>query len=169
MELDNVLSDLEGIGYATRSFVIPACAVDARHRRDRLVIVGRNVFDPERNGRARSTERGSTAKTEGEQSPRENNTFDVAGASGLSTTQRSVSDATGGRREQCVPEREPSIKPSGGNQRSDREQRGFAHWETEPNGGLMGFPLGWNVLKDFETRLSRKSPTKSCGKSENNV
>jgi DNA (cytosine-5)-methyltransferase 1 len=40
MELDNVLSDLEGIGYACRSFVIPACAVDARHRRDRLWIVG---------------------------------------------------------------------------------------------------------------------------------
>jgi DNA (cytosine-5)-methyltransferase 1 len=39
MELDNVLSDLEGIGYACRPFVIPACAVDARHRRDRLWIV----------------------------------------------------------------------------------------------------------------------------------
>jgi DNA (cytosine-5)-methyltransferase 1 len=43
MELDNVLSDLEGIGYACRSFVIPACAVDARHRRDRLWIIGRFV------------------------------------------------------------------------------------------------------------------------------
>jgi DNA (cytosine-5)-methyltransferase 1 len=43
MELDNVLSDLESIGYATRSFVIPACAVDARHRRDRLWIICRDV------------------------------------------------------------------------------------------------------------------------------
>jgi DNA (cytosine-5)-methyltransferase 1 len=43
MELDNVLSDMEGIGYATRTFVIPACAVDARHRRDRLWIVGRRI------------------------------------------------------------------------------------------------------------------------------
>jgi DNA (cytosine-5)-methyltransferase 1 len=48
MELDNVLSDLEGIGYACRSFVIPACAVDARHRRDRLWIVGRNISDSNR-------------------------------------------------------------------------------------------------------------------------
>jgi DNA (cytosine-5)-methyltransferase 1 len=39
MELDRVLDDLERIGYATRSFVIPACAVDARHRRDRVWIV----------------------------------------------------------------------------------------------------------------------------------
>src|SRR5690242_18751328 len=40
MELDNVLSDLEGEGYAVCPFIIPACAVDARHRRDRVWIVG---------------------------------------------------------------------------------------------------------------------------------
>lgn len=37
--LDEVLSDLESEGYATSTFVIPACAVDAPHRRDRLWIV----------------------------------------------------------------------------------------------------------------------------------
>lgn len=37
--LDGVLSDLEGIGYAGRAAVIPACAVDGPHRRDRLWIV----------------------------------------------------------------------------------------------------------------------------------
>ena len=40
MELDNVLSDLEGEGYGTQAFVVPAVAVDARHRRDRVWIVG---------------------------------------------------------------------------------------------------------------------------------
>ena len=39
MELDNILSDLEGIGYSAWPIVIPACAVDARHRRDRVWIV----------------------------------------------------------------------------------------------------------------------------------
>ena len=39
MELDNVLSDLENEGYATQTFVIPACAVDAKHRRDRCFII----------------------------------------------------------------------------------------------------------------------------------
>jgi DNA (cytosine-5)-methyltransferase 1 len=39
MALDQVLSDLEAIGYATRTFIIPACAVDAQHRRDRVWIV----------------------------------------------------------------------------------------------------------------------------------
>lgn len=42
MALDQVLSDLEGIGYAGQAFVIPACAVDAPHRRDRVAIVYRH-------------------------------------------------------------------------------------------------------------------------------
>jgi DNA (cytosine-5)-methyltransferase 1 len=39
MELDRVLSDLESLGYACWPLVIPACAVDAKHRRDRVWIV----------------------------------------------------------------------------------------------------------------------------------
>lgn len=39
MALDQVLSDLEGIGYTTQAFIIPACAVNAPHRRDRCAIV----------------------------------------------------------------------------------------------------------------------------------
>ena len=37
--LDGVSSDLEGIGYATGAAVVPACAVNAPHRRDRLWFV----------------------------------------------------------------------------------------------------------------------------------
>jgi DNA (cytosine-5)-methyltransferase 1 len=71
--LDDVLSDLEGIGYAAQALVIPACAVDAPHRRDRVWIMahaslgrfrrgmpsgkprqpacrGKDVADPERIG-----------------------------------------------------------------------------------------------------------------------
>lgn len=52
VELDTVLSDLEGIGYACRTFVIPACAVDAKHRRNRVWIVAHT-------GRERNNGRGS--------------------------------------------------------------------------------------------------------------
>ena len=38
LALDQVLSDLEGIGYACQALIIPACAVDAAHRRDRCAI-----------------------------------------------------------------------------------------------------------------------------------
>ena len=37
--LDGVCADLEGIGYACGAAVVPACAVDAPHRRDRLWFV----------------------------------------------------------------------------------------------------------------------------------
>lgn len=40
MALDQVYTDLENEGYAVQAFVIPACAVDAPHRRDRVCIVG---------------------------------------------------------------------------------------------------------------------------------
>lgn len=37
--LDQVLSDLGNIGYTWQSFIIPACAVNAPHRRERVIIV----------------------------------------------------------------------------------------------------------------------------------
>ena len=39
LALDQVLSDLEGAGYGHETLVIPACAVNAWHRRDRVWIV----------------------------------------------------------------------------------------------------------------------------------
>lgn len=39
LALDTVLSDLESIVYACQTLIIPACAVDAPHRRDRCAIV----------------------------------------------------------------------------------------------------------------------------------
>ncbi|NOY72939.1 MAG: DNA cytosine methyltransferase [Gammaproteobacteria bacterium] len=40
MALDDVLLDLEAEGYTTQSLVIPACAVGAVHRRNRVWIIG---------------------------------------------------------------------------------------------------------------------------------
>ncbi len=48
MGLDQVLSDLESENYECRTFIIPACAVNAPHRRDRLWIVA-NAKDVQRN------------------------------------------------------------------------------------------------------------------------
>ncbi|WP_036148669.1 DNA cytosine methyltransferase [Lysobacter antibioticus] len=43
--LDGVLSDLEAEGYASRAVVVPAGAVNAPHRRDRVWIVGKRLAD----------------------------------------------------------------------------------------------------------------------------
>jgi DNA (cytosine-5)-methyltransferase 1 len=39
LALDGVLADLEGEGYACETLCIPACGVDAKHRRERIWIV----------------------------------------------------------------------------------------------------------------------------------
>ena len=45
MELDNCLLDLENAGYETMSFVLPACAVNAPQRRDRIWIIANTNGD----------------------------------------------------------------------------------------------------------------------------
>lgn len=45
MALEGVLSDLEEAGYETQSFVLPACAVNAPHRRNRVWIVAHTHSD----------------------------------------------------------------------------------------------------------------------------
>ena len=45
LALDGMLADLASCGFAARAFVIPACAVDAPHRRDRVWIAARPLAD----------------------------------------------------------------------------------------------------------------------------
>ena len=41
--IERVCSDLEGLGYSVQPILIPACAVGAPHRRDRVFIIARDV------------------------------------------------------------------------------------------------------------------------------
>ena len=45
MALDQVHTDLEAEGYEVESIIIPACAVDAPHRRNRVWIIARHMAD----------------------------------------------------------------------------------------------------------------------------
>ena len=56
MELDNVLSDLEGEGYTTQTLIIPATGVDARHRRERVWIVANSQYSSDRTKRGEERE-----------------------------------------------------------------------------------------------------------------
>lgn len=60
--LDGVLADLEGEGYASRAIVVPACAVNAPHRRDRVWIIGQRLAD--RGGERRQQVPGSAPRDE---------------------------------------------------------------------------------------------------------
>ena len=55
MALDQVYADLENEGYAVQALIIPACAVDAPHRRDRCAIIGCRALERKHNGRGRRT------------------------------------------------------------------------------------------------------------------
>ncbi len=60
MALPDILSELETCGYRTRAFLVPACAVGARHRRYRVAIVGYS----EHNGLSAATVTGSLGETD---------------------------------------------------------------------------------------------------------
>jgi DNA (cytosine-5)-methyltransferase 1 len=62
--LDGILADLENEGYTTEQFIIPACAIGAWHRRDRIWIVGRRIFSNSVNGTNR-TIRGESREKKG--------------------------------------------------------------------------------------------------------
>jgi len=94
MALDTVLADLENEGYAGQAFIVPACGVDAPHRRDRAAILAYSVDrrsslrrngkfqDPEEDGRERSDHRrGETAAFSGQR--RENESGPSGMADGL--------------------------------------------------------------------------------------
>ena len=55
--LDQVLADLEAEGYATRAFVVPACGVDAHHKRDRIWIIAHTNSEGESDGPIHEGER----------------------------------------------------------------------------------------------------------------
>jgi DNA (cytosine-5)-methyltransferase 1 len=50
MVLDEVLSDLESIGYRSEAVIVPACATNAPHRRDRVWIIAHSDSVGERAG-----------------------------------------------------------------------------------------------------------------------
>lgn len=67
MGLDQVLSDLEGEGYTCQTFIVPACAVNAPHRRDRVWIVAHSDGDG-RGGVLRKTRQGKNGAQQWENS-----------------------------------------------------------------------------------------------------
>jgi len=66
LELDRVLSDLEDAGYEAQVFVIPACAVDAPHRRYRPWIMAHAERQPIRPGLCTEGTRGQRRRRSGD-------------------------------------------------------------------------------------------------------
>lgn len=151
MELDNVLSDLEAIGYACRPFTIPACAVDAKHRRDRLWIVAHDTRiqsgrKDERAERERVGEGGqsiagnlSYARCERDRANQSESKCGSSETSDDCALRQDVSDTSGDGCRQVV----KSITGGTATQRAIREIEygscadGWARWEPEPSVGRV--------------------------------
>ena len=135
MGLDEVLFDLEGQGYAARPFIVPACATDAPHRRDRVWIVARNVGDTD------SKQWGATQKDRGldldravldQRQGREE--ADTAERSGGNVAHADSEGSQGQRREpRLVSQRETEHSARSGSQ----EVRARKVWLPEPAVGRV--------------------------------
>ena len=70
--LQRICSDLESHGYAVQPVLVPACAVGAPHRRDRVFIVARRVTaDTRSGGQSAPEQQGERERTEVQQQSRE--------------------------------------------------------------------------------------------------
>jgi DNA (cytosine-5)-methyltransferase 1 len=109
LALDQVCADLEGQGYEVEPIIVPACAVDAPHRRDRVWIVGHSKL----NGLA-------ACKTSGglfDESEEQRGKIEEWKSSGASCASSDVADTNGGQFSECESERK-SVQMSGeGSQR----------------------------------------------------
>lgn len=178
LALDTVLSDLENIGYSGQAFNIPACGVDAPHKRERVAIVAytvngggamrrdRKFQDFAEDGREGLDNRGRTEATIAGQR-REDESGAVRVVDGLRTEiHRAASYPCGVQRERrgC----ESLLFTNCSSRERERESKGRGYRgnlqelvEVTPLGvigrmnpeyaeWLMGYPIGWTELNASE-------------------
>lgn len=102
--LQRICDDLEGHGYSVQPVLIPACAVGATHRRDRVFIIGhRNATDTGSCGQSSSEQQGERAGQAVQQQAREQS-FD--GTCGQSASYAPTdTDSMGRFRRRCETDR----------------------------------------------------------------
>ena len=155
LALDQVLSDLEKEGYEVEAIIVPACGVDANHRRNRVWIVGgggRCGQLQEHQAEGQTTRRNACDHRDiGEQqiswvlfwpTPKANKVHPMI----TEQNRKKLSSRNKANLEEVI----------AGNcgKATGQLNPAWVEW-------LMGYPMGWTELKDSEMPLSRKSHTKS--------
>ena len=147
MELDNVLSDLEGADYEVQPFLVPACGVDAPHRRDRVWIVA-NANSVRRRGRCEGNEGWNGREIQAERSRPPEELKDVAHANSSTSIKQ-------GRQE------ERRIAPGRrGEDVADTKREGCIGW------GSNGRANGTRLEKNHEARKDTWGATARCSKDD---
>ena len=152
--LDTVLLDLEAQGYSSRTFVVPACGVDAPHKRDRLWVVAHSNSKGESDGSEHEEQRPRklVAHSNGKhkrprQKPKQptgNSPRECSSDSG-----ENVADSESQRVEGCWADRqqEPSIPIEQKIPRRDCAGISRDHWAVEPNMGRVAHGVSDRVAK----------------------
>ena len=137
MGLDQVLHDMESEGYTTQTFVVPACSLNAPHKRDRLWIVC-NLADTESEGLQGLDKRSPTISTERDK-------ITDIGTKG-SRDKNVANTKCMGRESRTSVREELARKESHGkfNNRStdgSAQERARSWWDVEPNVGRVAYGI----------------------------
>lgn len=149
MELDRTLFDLESAGYKGQSFIIPACAVDAKHRRDRTFVVAYSDSN-RRNSRANNwrkrqlytnqkwNKQTTLKKREELQSEFRESRSILSDTNNTRLSRSKNTREVERKRKECYQQSSDYIRSGG---EVGQLNPTWVEW-------LMGFPIGWTELKD---------------------
>ena len=116
--LQRICDDLEGHGYSVQPVLIPACAVGAPHRRDRVFIIGhRNATYTGSCGQSASEQQGERAGKAVQQQAREQSFDGTCGQSGSNAPSDTVGSGEG------TPGASGSTKSHGSDTNQQQSQR----------------------------------------------
>ena len=169
MALPDILSELEVCGYRTRTFLIPACAVGARHRRYRVAIVGYSEY----NGLSSAAVTGGTQKTGRGQQEGKKKAGEFTGASKSGNGQDVANSHT--ERELQSPGSEQDIRNGVGigrktlaNTESKFERRLSVGEEPEKPGLVSGCEnVGHTYGAGLQTERTKQQPTRASRTGKN--
>ena len=145
--LQRICSDLESHGYAVQPVLVPACAVGAPHRRDRVFIVARRIASDSDNGADRRSAREDEGKGREERiqerhevrKPDEPNQVRREGEELMADTSDTRAEGVRRERQDAIHRPEPIAEPSCEcGQRMRPEQSETRGTSQEQSGGRSG-------------------------------
>ena len=137
MGLDQVLHDMESEGYTTQTFVVPACSLNAPHKRDRLWIVC-NLADTKSEGLQGLDKRSPTISTERDE---------ITDIGTKGSRDKNVANSKCMGRESRTSVREELAREESHGKFNNRSTDGSAQerarswWDVEPNVGRVAYGI----------------------------
>ena len=137
MGLDQVLHDMESEGYSTQTFVVPACSLNAPHKRDRLWLVC-NLADTKSEGLQGLDKRSPTISTERDK---------ITDIGTKDSRDKNVANSKCMGRESRTSVREELAREESHGKFNNRSTDGSAQerarswWDVEPNVGRVAYGI----------------------------